>query len=396
MNISSCNRDWTRQFIKSVFTATFINGKLKKHQEQLLFDNERALLPATQPIVERAIKIEETEVKLRKAVDKIFEYTRERNEIQAELYRLRNRETPVERAEFVRACPDQECRGFLSTQWKCGICQKWACPQCHEIKGLDRDIEHTCNPDTLATARLLANDTKPCPNCRTGIFKIDGCDQMWCTQCHTAFSWKTGNIEKVIHNPHYYEYLRRTRGEVPRNPLDMVCGQNIMDGRFNHQIQTAMTQKKCDKTNDILFKETTQKIRFIERNALHYRYVIIERIQEFDYERKNRQLRIYYLRKLLTQDELKIALQREEKKTLKNAETREVFQMLITTAEDIMNRFYHYIIALPTESHWDNSIINEMDYMLNYANECIGDICQTYGCTMRKLNTQLDNYMGQV
>ena len=27
-----------------------------------------------------------------------------------------------QRNEFVRACPDENCRGFLSTQWKCGVC----------------------------------------------------------------------------------------------------------------------------------------------------------------------------------------------------------------------------------------------------------------------------------
>jgi len=172
---NTCDREWTRQFITNTFTAVFINGKLKKHREQVLFDNERALLPATQPLVERNIKIEKTEKELYDIQRKMRELTIEKHTTTAELWRLRNRNAPVERAEFVRACPDNNCRGFLSTQWKCGICEQWACPDCHEIKGRNRDIAHECNPDTLATARLLANDTKPCPNCRTGIFKIDGC-----------------------------------------------------------------------------------------------------------------------------------------------------------------------------------------------------------------------------
>jgi len=172
---NSCNREWTRQFITSSFPNTFINGKLKKHREQVLFDQERALLPATQPVVEREIKIETEEKKLRDTQKLIRELKNQQYDLQREIWRLRDRTAPVERAEFIRACPDSACRGFLSTQWKCGICEKWTCPDCHEIKGLSRDVEHVCNPDTLATARLLANDTKPCPNCRTGIFKIDGC-----------------------------------------------------------------------------------------------------------------------------------------------------------------------------------------------------------------------------
>jgi hypothetical protein len=135
-----------------------------------------------------------------------------------------NDDIPVERRLFVRACPANGCRGFLSTAWKCGMCDVFVCPQCHEIKGEARDTPHECNPENIETARLLAKDTKPCPSCGTRIFKIEGCDQMFCTQCHTAFSWRTGAIEKGnIHNPHYYEYLRQ-QNQGMRNVGDIPCG----------------------------------------------------------------------------------------------------------------------------------------------------------------------------
>jgi hypothetical protein len=102
-------------------------------------------------------------------------------------------------------CPFEECRGFLSDSYSCGLCLKKVCKLCHE-ELLD---EHKCNPDSVLTVDLLKDTTKPCPKCHILIYKTDGCDQMFCTQCHTAFSWKTGQIEKgVIHNPHYYESLR--------------------------------------------------------------------------------------------------------------------------------------------------------------------------------------------
>jgi hypothetical protein len=50
---------------------------------------------------------------------------------------------------------------------------------------------------------------------------------MWCVECKTAFSWKSGNVVNGnIHNPHYYEFLRQSQGFVPRadNPCAEVPG----------------------------------------------------------------------------------------------------------------------------------------------------------------------------
>ena len=93
-------------------------------------------------------------------------------------------------------------------------------------------LGHVCNKDTLETVKLLVSDSHPCPTCTTMITKIEGCDQMWCTQCQTAFSWKTGEVEKGrVHNPHYYEYKRQqsATGEIPREAGDNPCGRGLMD-----------------------------------------------------------------------------------------------------------------------------------------------------------------------
>jgi hypothetical protein len=49
---------------------------------------------------------------------------------------------------------------------------------------------------------------------------------MFCISCQTPFSWNTGKIvtSGPIHNPHYYEWLKRNGGNVQRNPADVPCG----------------------------------------------------------------------------------------------------------------------------------------------------------------------------
>ena len=92
---------------------------------------------------------------------------------------------------------------------------------CREIK--NTNINHVCVEETIQTVSTLRRDTKPCPNCAIPITKIDGCDQMWCTECKTAFSWNTGRVEEGrIHNPHFYEW-QRTHGTIAPVPEDVQC-----------------------------------------------------------------------------------------------------------------------------------------------------------------------------
>ena len=224
---NACNKHWTRKFLADNFTKAFLTGPWKKNLEKTLFDREKALLPATQIVVEQRRERENIKYNISEIDDKIAILQRERQALSIQLHHSKIKTAP--RRQFIRACPDEDCRGFLSTQWKCGLCEKWTCPDCHVVKGLHHDSEHTCDPNDLETAKLLDKDTKPCPKCGTGIFKIDGCDQIWCTLCHTAFSWRTGSIETHIHNPHYYEWQRRNNGgEAPRIDVNHhVCGQEL-------------------------------------------------------------------------------------------------------------------------------------------------------------------------
>ena len=103
-------------------------------------------------------------------------------------------------------------------QRMCPTCNVATCKRCHVE--IPQDAAHACDANELATMKLLERDTKACPKCKALIHKTDGCDQMWCVQCHTPFSWRTLQIETGrIHNPMYYEWLRSrsVNGEIPRD-----------------------------------------------------------------------------------------------------------------------------------------------------------------------------------
>ena len=385
---STCGKDWTRQFLSKAMTQVFMKDDYKKHRETILFDQERALLPATQPIVESIIKCEKLSDEQNEIRNQIGDLYRKITEIDNEKYTLRNGRNGIrnQRSVFIKACPDGECRGFLSSQWKCGLCEKWTCPECNEIKGLSRDGEHVCNPDNVATAKLLENDTKSCPGCGEGINKMEGCDQMFCTRCHTGFSWKTGRIETNIHNPHYYEWLRRTGGgrEVQRNPNEILCGREV-----NHVLVREITRKmrliQVPKT-------TMDRLSVIGESIIHIRFVNMERYRG-DRILNNEEYRIEYLRKKITEEKFKHEIQRDDKRFQRNREITDIIQLFMDTVTDIVYRFRDSLNEYATKTEDERvaicEILNEIKPITEYANDCFRDIGKTYNTTRLEINNDL-------
>jgi len=185
----SCRALWNREFLDLTFTKAFIGREYRAHRERVLFEREYAMLPASQFMVEHWKRAQELRGEIPGMNARIAELkaeletltnqkTRANNELRViEMHEYRrglvNGDSSLgERRQFVKACPAETCRGFLSTAWKCGTCNVRVCPDCHVIKEGDA---HVCNPDDVATATLLRKDTKGCPSCATMITKIDGC-----------------------------------------------------------------------------------------------------------------------------------------------------------------------------------------------------------------------------
>ena len=242
-NCMQCHKEFQREFLVDSFTLKFVSKDWKEHRERVMLQKERALLPTRQPVAEMVKRTNDLNTECNTILAQInalrsqhYACTTEKNRLE---HRIRvgpaaDASLPAaqrEHAAFVRPCPNTaaNCRGFLSTQWKCNLCSMWTCKDCHEMKGDAQDTPHVCNADNLASAKLIDAETRACPKCGARVYKISGCNQMFCTACNDcAFDWVTGRIETVIHNPHYYEFQRQLNGgQAPRVPGDILCGREI-------------------------------------------------------------------------------------------------------------------------------------------------------------------------
>ena len=235
----NCKNQWTTKFLVENLNRSYIDNDYKKHRKNLLVEREISRTPELMVLVERT-KLVEEETKELNLMNKEFEDLRKTlnamrikiGEKNMRIFRIRNGETndKDERKKFIMPCPGEDCKGYLSSHYKCQLCKLHVCPECFEIIGYNKEIEHVCKEDNLKSAEMIKKETKGCPKCGVRIFKISGCDQMWCTECKVAFSWNSGKIviDGVIHNPHFYQYMQNNNaggaGQAPRNPGDVLCG----------------------------------------------------------------------------------------------------------------------------------------------------------------------------
>ena len=248
----SCKHKWDREFINHALNKTFVQKEYRQHRKEVLCNIEKGKLPSTMPAAERHLQVLDLKNKAKELCLVRKEFLQKLRTINHQLDNIHNKKwhlqnpqnKPIpEKRAFVQPCPCEGCRGYLSTAWKCQICKMFVCPTCRSLKGPQQDTPHTCDPNKVANVEHIKKHSKPCPKCAAPIHKINGCDQMWCTQCKTAFSWRSGRIiNSVIHNPHFFEWQRQqNNGAAPRVPADggpMQCGRLPQYYMFNNKLSS--------------------------------------------------------------------------------------------------------------------------------------------------------------
>jgi hypothetical protein len=368
----NCRKDWDYKIMISKFDRKFIDTKFKSHREDILLDRERGLMVATQPQVELLILNEKKMSEIDKLLLQQHEISRQISNIKNDIQLKVN----TERKQFIRKCTKENCKGFLSSQWKCGMCENWTCPDCHDVIGMEKTGTHICDASTLATAKLLDNDTKTCPKCSTGIFKIDGCDMMFCVECHTSFSWKTGKIEtENIHNPHYFEWLRQSGQEIERNPNEIRCGRQI-DNWFVISLNTHMK-----KYPEVFPKILRNDISNLANQLMTMRYTELPRYEQ-NRITDNVDLRIQYMRNMLAEVDFKKKLQVREKQNKKKEEYSNIIGMFINCQTEVFYRIYDMISKTNIVTNTQiQQILTESDNLTKYTNECLESVSKLYSKT---------------
>ena len=394
-----CKIAFDDNFIVMNLNRTWCEKDYRKHRKGILLEQQMARMPETVEAAERfneinAIAEKNREINsqisdLRRAIRQL-ELERNRNEIR--VYNLNhhgNQEgKEQEKRKFIMACPDDDCRGYLSSGYKCEMCKLFTCSHCLKIIGPDKNNNnHVCNEDDVKTADFIKSTTKPCPGCGERIFKIEGCDQMWCTQCHVAFSWRTGMVDNgVVHNPHFYAHQRAGGGAPLRNPGEIACGgmpnwwniRNIMRNRYYRHNSLHKNE----------FRKFIDNICDLHRTFAHIQHYELQRARQKIRDNANHEPdRIRYLLKQITKEDLANNVIRKDKLRRKYTELVHIYELIHVVSVDLFRWIENYITnEAPTSQDGVeltimsdiNEKINELEGLRVYANEQLGTISVSY------------------
>ena len=384
---AECKRPWTQKFLVLQLNRVFLETDYKMHRKGLLLDREISKLPETMAAAEKEKRID-----LENDIIKLI-----RDEILATRQHLKNLDDKLQKRyaniriirdtngagagpavvhNFIMSCPNNDCRGYLAKDYKCKLCFLQTCNKCLELIGADAGASaalHICEESNLQSAELIRKETKPCPCCGLRIYKISGCDQMWCTGCHKAFSWKTGLVDSgVVHNPHFYQYQQTAGGAAgaPRNPGDVVCG-GLADLRDLRQLLNVIRPVLC---SDFMSNVHTmhRMVAHITHSELPQIRTRVRTLANFE------NWRVQYILQKCSKDELSKHIYTNDIKRKKEMEILHIYELLSVVGIETFNA----ILALNTANKKIKDEINthlqNYDKMREYCNEQFSLISMTY------------------
>jgi hypothetical protein len=195
---------------------------------------------------------------------------------------------------------------------------------------------------------------------------------MWCTQCRTGFSWRTGEVESAedrIHNPHYFEWAARNGGNLENNNNCRPVHVHLLT--------------HCG----VLFGTSEDYGYFTEHFRLnsHVRFFEIE--QRFGGGPANHvqedadlhlDLRLKFLKKDITEKHLGTVLYKRHKETRVNARRVQVLHFFVDASNDI----FHRLMYQCTSASQATPLKHELDALVEYTNECFQSLKKVYHMKM--------------
>ena len=198
---------------------------------------------------------------------------------------------------------------------------------------------------------------------------------MWCTQCHTAFDWKTGGVIKDrIHNPHYYEWQKNQNEN--QNEIE---NQN----ECQNELPVISSLRLITQNLDLM---TKRRIFDIHRSINHIIDIEIPRVRVVDENStlfyNNIESRISFLQKKISENDFKDTLFLKENKLERK---KNLYLLLEMSTSTVISLFHEWIRKVDKET--TDLFFSKIDSLIEYINTQFENHSKRFNTTRFILNT---------
>ena len=265
-----CLLVFSRGFMFDYMSKT-MNKRLVNHNAEIAVKRQMAMLPSTIHYAKLISNSEENEIKARDFDAKANVLLKEARSLREINATIKHDMLVISGAKsgkhvpsgiiHVARCMKDTCRGFVEQgTFQCGLCATNHCESCLEIS----DADHVCDKDLIASIKTVREFTKPCPSCCAPIHKIDGCNDMFCVVCKTAFCWRTMNVHTSGNsNPLYFKWMQAN--QVQRRQI----GTTDPVWEFSHS-------EFAKKIPEKLYSN----IMYVIQNVKHHETVLLDQVRK--------------------------------------------------------------------------------------------------------------------
>lgn len=392
-----CKQAWSKTFVYDVLGGNRgFKTKRKRIEDAAILKQQEKYMHGTMQMVKRTREVRDLDKRIVEMGHALNDMKRDMESAKRQKsLLLSNRLTMEQGGDYKAKCNSTVgCPGYVSesADGVCELCGGQTCTRCMRYTPMgvygdgEEDVKvsliemyggrvfamlsvvkqtHVCKEEDMETVALLKETTNACPSCKVQIEKSEGCNDMFCTNCHAEFNYRTGRLtNRANHQPERERFLMG--GGVLRDSYTYPTGNQLTDVYIRMGRPPSRNMSDMDD-----LKELTKRRSVCEE---------VERLRDGKYKSVKddvcAEVRVQYMMGEISEEIYKRTVIRKTRDNMFKEEVSKVLEEFTAGSKDAFNKFVNSKNKwLPPieELKWD------LNHVIEETNKKMKGVSKVYG-----------------